>query len=413
MDKQQYDVLIVGGSHAGCEAAFRLRQGGFSGSIGLLSAESCLPYHRPPLSKAFLAGEANVSSLVLRSEEAFAKAKIDWLPDTLVASIDRVDHFLNLANGGQLSYGKLILATGGRPRALALPGCELAGIHMLRSLADAQHLQPEFLSGKRLVIIGAGYIGLEVAAVAIKHGLTVEIVEFAPRVLARVAGAELSSFYEAMHKKAGVIFHLNTGVEGFVAAPHDASQVGLVRCTGGKELPADLVLVAAGLVPNSELAKEAGLKTGNGILVDKSCCTSDPDIFAIGDVAAFPLPFLNGQQIRLESVPNAMEHARIVASVLNNCPSPYNVVPWFWSDQYQHKLQSVGLNQGYDTEIVRLPKNPESFVVFYMKEGRMIAADCVSAIADFNIAKKLVAGKVIVDAKILADSDSDLKSLVS
>ena len=405
------DVVIIGGSHGGSEAAFRLRQGGFAGSIALLSAEPYLPYHRPPLSKAFLAGEVTVESLLLRGPASYEKANIAWHPSTTVTAIDRVDRRLALADGSHLTYGKLILATGGRPRVLPLPGAELGGLHVMRAIADVDKLRPDFVAGKRLVIVGAGYIGLEVAAVAIKTGLDVEIVEFAPRALARVAGPELSAFYEGVHGKAGVKFRFNTGVEGFVPAAHDGSHVGAVRCSGGIELPADLVLVAAGLVPNVELAQAAGLAMGNGIVVDELCRTSDPDILAIGDCVEFPLPYA-GRRVRLESVPNALEMARVAASVINGNPSPYNAVPWFWSDQYNYKLQSVGLSQGYDIAVPRPGRTAESFIVFYLKDNHVLAADCVNAVAEFNTAKKLVAEKIAVDAAALADPAVDLKTLL-
>jgi 3-phenylpropionate/trans-cinnamate dioxygenase ferredoxin reductase subunit len=411
MTEAQADVVIIGGSHGGSEAAFRLRQGGFTGSILLLSAEPYLPYHRPPLSKAFLAGDVTVESLLLRGPASYEKANISWHPSTTVTAIDRADHRLALADGSHLTYGKLIIATGGRPRVLLLPGAELGGLHVMRSIADVDKLRPEFLAGKRLVIVGAGYIGLEVAAVAIKTGLEVEIVEFAPRALARVAGPELSAFYERVHQAAGVKFRFNTGVEGFVSAPHDGSHVGAVRCSGGEELQADLVLVAAGLVPNVELALAAGLTMGNGIVVDEFCQTSDPDILAIGDCAEFPLPYA-GRRVRLESVPNALEQARVAAAVINGAPTPYNAVPWFWSDQYNYKLQSVGLSQGYDIAVPRPGRTPESFIVFYLKDGIVLAADCVNGVAEFNAAKKLVADKVVVDAAALADPAVDLKSLL-
>jgi 3-phenylpropionate/trans-cinnamate dioxygenase ferredoxin reductase subunit len=411
MTQQHADAVIIGGSHGGSEAAFRLRQGGFAGSILLISSEPYLPYHRPPLSKAFLAGDVTVESLLLRGQASYEKANISWSPSTTVTSIDRVDHLLALADGSHVKYGKLIIATGGRPRVLPLPGAELNGLHVMRSIADVDKLRPYIVAGKKLVIVGAGYIGLEVAAVAIKSGLDVEIVEFAPRALARVAGPELSAFYEGVHGRAGVKFRFNTGVEGFVSAAHDGTHVGAVRCTGGIELPADLVLVAAGLVPNVELAQAAGLAMGNGIVVDEFCQTSDPDILAIGDVVEFPLPYA-GRRLRLESVPNALEHARVAASVINGAPSAYNAVPWFWSDQYNYKLQSVGLSQGYENAVQRPGRTPESFIVFYMKEGRVLAADCVNAVAEFNTAKKLVAEKLVVDPAALSDPAVDLKTLV-
>jgi 3-phenylpropionate/trans-cinnamate dioxygenase ferredoxin reductase subunit len=406
------DIIILGGSHAGGECGFRLRQGGFAGSIALVSAESHLPYHRPPLSKAFLSGEASMESLLLRSPGAYEKAAIAWQPATVVTRIDSAGHRLHLENGNQLRYGRLVIATGGRARRLPVPGVDLAGIHSVRSIDDVEKLRPEFLPGKRLVIAGAGYIGLEVAAVAIKYGLDVEIVEFAPRVLARVAGPSLSAFYENAHRAAGVRFRFGTGVEAFLPAPSAPERVGGVHCTDGAELPADLVLVAAGLIPNVELAETAGLEVDNGIVVDEFCRTADADVLAIGDVANFPLPFLGGKRVRMESVPSALEQARVAASVLNGTPSAYNLVPWFWSDQYNLKLQSVGLSQGFEQEVQRPARMPEGFMTFYLKDDRMIAADCVNCVIEFNAAKRLVGERVPVSATALANPEVPLKSLL-
>jgi 3-phenylpropionate/trans-cinnamate dioxygenase ferredoxin reductase subunit len=405
------NVVIVGGSHAGSELAFRVRYGGFTGSIALISAEAHLPYQRPPLSKAFLSGEASIEQLLIRDPESYAKNDIAWRPSTTVNAIDRSARLLRLDDGTVFGYEKLVLATGGRPRTLALPGATLNGIFTMRAIPDVESLQPYLVTGKRLVIVGGGYIGLEVAAVAVKRGLDVEIVEFAPRVLQRVAGPKLSAFYDAAHRAAGVKLRLNTGVDGFGPAERDPTHVGTVQCSDGTILLADLVLVAAGLVPNTELAQAAGLAVANGIVVDEFCQTSDPDILAIGDCAEFPHP-VSGRRIRLESVPNAVEQARVAASVLNGAPKAYGAVPWFWSDQYNLKLQSVGLNHGYHQEVVRPALTPDGFVVFYVKESRVIAADCVNAVREFNWAKRLVADQTIVDPAALADPAVDLKSLM-
>jgi 3-phenylpropionate/trans-cinnamate dioxygenase ferredoxin reductase subunit len=407
------DVVIVGASHAGSEVAARIRQGGFTGGIALLGAEPHLPYHRPPLSKAFLAGDVSVEKLLIRSEASYEKAQIEWHPSTQVETIDRAGRRLQLASGNWFNYGKLVLATGGRPRRLTIPGADLKGLHYMRSVADVEALRPDFLSGKRLVIVGGGYIGLEVAAVAVKCGLEVEIVEFAPRVLARVAGPELSAFYEAKHRQAGVKLRLSTGVDGFEPSAAQPDHVGAVRCGDGVLLPADLVLVAVGLVPNTELAQLAGLDIGNGIKIDEYGQTSDPDIYAVGDCTEFPLPFCDNARMRLESVPNAVEQARATASLINGDPKPYNLVPWFWSDQYNLKLQSVGLSAGHDQVVIRPPTKADSYIAFYLKKGRMIAADCVNAVAEFTQAKRLITHKALVDAAALADPDTDLKSLAT
>jgi 3-phenylpropionate/trans-cinnamate dioxygenase ferredoxin reductase subunit len=412
MQVSKADIVVVGASHAGGEVASRIRQGGFAASIALLGAEPYMPYHRPPLSKSFLAGETTVAQLLIRSEESYAKSNIAWHPSTQVETIDREAHRLHLTSGGWFEYDKLVLATGGRPRRLTIPGSDLEGLHYIRSIADVDAIRPDLQPGKRLVIVGGGYIGLEVAAVAVKHGLDVEIVEFAPRVLARVAGPELSAFYEAAHRAAGVKLRLSTGVERFEPAISDPKRVGSVICGDGVKLPADFVLVAVGLLPNTELAALSGVAVGNGIIVDELCQTSDADILAIGDCTEFPLPFLGGQRVRLESVPNAMEQARVAASVLNGAPKPYNLVPWFWSDQYNLKLQSIGLSQGHDQIVIRPARSAEGFVAFYLKQGRMIAADCVNSVLEFNLAKKLVTSAAPVDAAALAAPETNLRELM-
>jgi len=406
------DIVIVGASHAGSEVATRIRQGGFAGSIALLGAEAFLPYQRPPLSKACLAGDILGEQLVIRSEASYEKARISWHPSTQVEMIDRAARRLHLESGNWFEYSKLVIATGGRPRRLTIPGSDLKELHYIRSIVDVEALRPKFLTGKRLVIVGGGYIGLEVAAVAVKLGLNVEIVEFAPRVLARVAGPELSAFYEAAHKAAGVTLRLNTGVDGFEPSAIQPDHVGAVRCSDRTILPADLALVAVGLVPNTELAQLAGLDIGNGIKIDEYGRTSDPNIYAVGDCTEFPLPFINNARIRLESVPNAIEQARAAASHINGDPKPYGLVPWFWSDQYNLKLQSVGLSQGHDQVVIRPPSKPEGFIAFYLKDGRVIAADCVNAMPEFNVAKRLVAERTLVDAAALANPATNMKLLV-
>lgn len=411
MTANRANVVIIGASHGGGEVASRLRQGGFTGSVALIGSESYLPYHRPPLSKAFLAGEMTTEQLLIRAPSVYAASKIDFHASTTVEAIDRGKHELRLGSGETFGYDKLVLATGGRPRRLTIPGSELEGLHYMRSIADVNAMRDVFVPGARLVIVGGGYIGLEVAAVAVKHGLIVEIVEFAPRVLARVAGPQLSAFYESVHSKAGVQLRLSTGVEGFDPSSINPAHVGAVRCSDGTRLAADFVLVAVGLVPNIELATQAGLEIGNGIVVDEFCQTSDPDIFAVGDCTEFPLPYL-GRRWRLESVPNAMEQARVAASVINGKPLAYTAIPWFWSDQYNLKLQAVGLSQDCDQVVIRPPRSPEGFVVFYLKESRVIAADCVNSIIEFNAAKRFIADKLVLDPAALADQAVNLKSLL-
>jgi 3-phenylpropionate/trans-cinnamate dioxygenase ferredoxin reductase subunit len=406
------DVVIIGAGHAGGEVASRLRQGGFTGSIALLGTEPHPPYHRPPLSKGFLAGQASVDQLLIRSVASLEAARIGWHPSTRVERIDRETRRLLLASGSWFGYEKLVIATGGRPRRLTISGSELGGLHSIREIADVEALRHDFLPGRRLVIVGGGYIGLEAAAIAIKAGLDVEIVEYAPRLLARVAGLELSAFYKTAHETAGVKFRLNTGVERFEPHASQPGRVSAVTCSDGAVLPADLVLVAVGLVPNVELAQAAGLAMGNGVQIDELGRTSDPDIFAAGDCTEFPLPCAGGTRHRLESVPNAMEQARVVASALTGAPKPYDLIPWFWSDQYALKLQSVGLSQSHDEVAIRPPSKPDGFVAFYLKEGRMIAADCVNAMLEFNAAKRLISEKRLINASTLANPAIDIRSMV-
>ena len=400
-------LIVVGAGHAGTELAFRARAGGFSGSIELIGAEPHHPYQRPPLSKSVLAHpDAAVDELILRDPEAYAAARINLRHGARVARINRASRTVTLRSGEALPYTWLALATGGQARRLELPGHRLDGVHLLRTLGDAEALRASLRAGARLVVVGAGYIGLEVAAVAVQLGLDVTVVEAAPRVLARVAGPALSAFVEAWHAKTGVKFHLGRSVEAFVATPHREGHVGAVHCVGGLTLPADLVLVAAGLVPETSLAQAAGLAIGNGVWVDAFCRTDDPGIFALGDNAAFPLPGW-GERIRLESVPNACEHARVAASVINGAPSPYGATPWFWSDQGALRLQSVGVAHAGDEEIQR--PVPGGYAAFFRREGHVVAAECVNAPAVFNAAKKLVAARLPISAARLSDPGQSLK----
>ena len=407
-------ALIVGAGHAAGECATSIRDQGWTGRIMLIGEEPHLPYQRPPLSKAFLSGELSAEQLYLKPKATYDKARIEFIPNTRAERIDRATHVVTLSDGREIGYSKLVIATGGHARRLALPGIEAIekqpNFHYLRTLDHVARIRMQFHTGARLVIIGGGYIGLEVAAVAVKRGLHVTVLEALPRVLARVTAPELSAFYERVHREAGVDVRTSTAVSSFeLDACGDA--VAAVVCADGSRIPADLVIVGVGLQPATELASAAGLAVDNGIVVDEHTRTSDPDIFAIGDCTNHPNGLL-GRRLRLESVPNAMEQARTAAATLCGKERVYNSVPWFWSDQYDLKLKMVGLSQGYDELVMRGAPESRSFSAFYLKDGVMLAADTVSRPQEFMLAKRFVGEKIPVRATDLADDSIPLKSLL-
>ena len=405
-------VVIVGAGYAAGELAIRLRQGGYEAPVTLVGAETHLPYHRPPLSKNFLSGETPHEELLLRPEATYTKAGIAFVGGTKITAIDRAAHSVALSDGRILPYEKLVLATGGRARKLPCPGADLAGVHTLRTLDDVNAIRAYLQPGRRLVIIGGGYIGLEVAAVAVKQAVVVTVIEAAPRVLARVAGMEISAFYEKAHRDAGVTVLTNQSVAALTAMPEDPSHVGAVVLASGQTLQADFVIAGVGLVANTELAEHAGLKVDNGIWVDEYCRTEDPDVLAIGDCSNHPSAFL-GRRVRLESVPNALEQARVAADTICGKMVPYGAVPWFWSDQYDLKLQAVGLADGHDQVVLRGAMDARSFVVFYLRAGVVIAADAVNKPGEFMMARRLVGGAIRPDIGHLADIIVQLMSLFS
>lgn len=400
--------LIVGGGQAGGEVAGELRKQGFSGRVLIVSEEAQIPYKRPPLSKGFLAGTVNEDALFVSQPANLEKLNIEFIGNARVEGIDRAAHQVQLADGRRLGYDKLALTTGGRARLLTQQGGDKPNVLPLRSIADVRRIQPHCFAGQKVVIIGAGFIGLETAAVLVKMGLQVTVLEGLPRVLARVTAPEVSSFFERVHREAGV--DLRTGVQ--VEALEGDARVTHVRLADGSRIEADFLIVGIGVVANTELAEAAGLAVDNGIVVDEFARTSDPDVVAAGDCTNHPSPFA-GRRIRLESVQNAMEQGRIAARSLLGKTEPYHNVPWFWSDQYDLKLQMVGLSQGYDQLVLRGdPQTQRSFSAFYLREGRMIAADAVSRPAEFMLAKKWVAEGAVLPAAALADEATPLKSLL-
>lgn len=401
-------VVIVGAGQAGGDATGCLRAAGYTGPITLIGDESYVPYRRPPLSKQFLSGEVTLESLYIKTQAAYEGQHVDCRLGTGVEVIDRAAKRLRLYDGLTVPYEHLILATGGRARRISLPGADHPNVHYVRTIDDIVKLQGQFKAGAKLVIIGGGYIGLEVAAVGRKKDLQVTLIEALPRVLARVTTPELSAFYERVHRGHGVDIRTGVGVHAF----HGDPQVNSVELADGTRVAADLVIVGIGLVPNTELAEAAGLQVSNGIVVDQFTRTSDPSIYAIGDCSNHINEFYPGKRLRLESVPNATEQARVCAAAIVGKPVPYSALPWFWSDQYNLKLQMVGLSEGFDRMVVRGDMNTESFGVFYLREGVVISADLVSCARDFMIAKKLVAERVKVTPEQLADTSVALKSLV-
>lgn len=398
--EQTQTIAIVGAGQAGGETAAELRKLGFDGRIVLIGDEPQVPYRRPPLSKAFLSGKTTEESLYITSPAGWQKRGVDFIGSTRVVAIDRGAGQLRFADGRGLAYDTLVLATGGRARTLDLPGAAKRNVFTIRSIADVLALRPYCQPGKRAVVIGGGFIGMETAAVLASLQLQVTVLEGMPRVLARVTVPEVSTFFERLHRDAGV--DLRTGVK--IAALAGGNEVERVELDDGGSIVADFVIVGIGQLPNVELAANAGLRVDDGIVVDEFGRTDDPAIYAAGDCANHPNAFY-GHRLRLESVQNAIEHARAVAANVLGDPLSYNVVPWFWSDQYDAKLQMVGISRGYEEIVVRGDLTGHAFAVFYLKDGRMIAADTVGRPQDFSLAKKLVAARTQVSAAMLeADS---------
>ena len=401
------NLVIVGTGQSAMQCALTLRRNKFKGRIILVGKERHLPYQRPPLSKEFLSGEATLERVYMKSKEFFDQNEVEIIFSTEVNSIDRKNKSLALSNGEDLSYKNLVLATGSRVRKLNVEGSHLSNINYLRTIEDANKLKEYFKFGKKLVIIGAGYIGLEVAAVAIEKGLNVTLVEMADRVMSRTVDPIISDYFENLHRNKGVEIILETALEKF----EGNNKVKKVNCTTGKVLEADGVVVGVGILPNQEIAKSAGLKCNNGILVDEYGRTEDTSIFACGDCTNHPNPSLN-KYLRLESVHNALEQAKTVALSLVGKQEKYDQIPWFWSDQYNEKLQIVGLSGSHDEIVTRGSLKKGSFTLFYLKKGELIAADSVNNSNEFLISKKLVANKLKISSDILSNQSVDLKDLL-
>jgi 3-phenylpropionate/trans-cinnamate dioxygenase ferredoxin reductase subunit len=405
-----FDVLIVGAGHGGAQAAVALRQNKFEGSIALLGEEPDLPYERPPLSKEYFSGEKSFERILLRPEKFWAERHVEMLLGRLVVAVDPAAHRVTLSDGSTIGYGTLIWATGGSPRRLTCSGAELKGVHGVRTRADADRMLAELDATREVVVIGGGYIGLEAAAVLNKFGKKVTVLEALDRVLARVAGETLSRFYEAEHRAHGVEVHLGAKVDCIVGEDGRATGVSL---HDGTILPAQMVIVGIGIVPAVEPLLAAGAAGGNGVDVDDHCRTSLPDIFAIGDCAMHANDFApEGARIRLESVQNANDQASLVAKTIMGAGAPYHAIPWFWSNQYDLRLQTIGLSMGYDETITRGDPATRSFSIVYLRDGQVLALDCVNATKDYAQGRALVTAKARPSRDQLADPEVPLKSLV-
>jgi 3-phenylpropionate/trans-cinnamate dioxygenase ferredoxin reductase subunit len=407
-------VIIIGAGHAGGVLATSLREAGWSGRIVMIGEEAHLPYQRPPLSKAFLAGEIDIPQLYLKPQATYDNAKVECMTSTRVEQIDRAAKTVRLADGQVIAYDKLALATGGRVRRYPGAGMEaiekLPNFHYLRTIDDVVRIRAQFHPNTRLVIVGGGYIGLEVAAIARKRGLQVTVLEAQGRVLARVTAPEVSAAYARIHREEGVDLRTGVAVDHF-ELDRSGDAVAAVVCKDGARIPADLVIVGIGLLPNTELAQAAGLEVDNGVVVDACTRSSDPDIVAIGDCSNHPNGIF-GRRLRLESVPNALEQARTAAAALCGTDKPYNSVPWFWSDQYDVKLKMAGLSQGFDQLVMRGDPGSRTFSAFYLKQGKMLATDTLSRPQDFMLAKRFIAEAIVLDPAKLADEAIQLKELL-
>ena len=403
----QFDIVIVGAGHGGAQAAIALRQAKFEGTIAVIGDEPELPYERPPLSKDYFQGEKSFERILIRPAAFWAERTIEMLLNRRVTAVDPAAHSLTTADGATIGYGQLIWATGGSPRRIGCAGNDLVGVHTVRTRADADRMLAELDGVEQAVVIGGGYIGLEAAAVLAKLGKKVVLLEALDRVLARVAGEPLSRFFEGEHRAHGVDVRLGVAVERI----EGEDRVTGVRLADGEVIPAQMVIVGIGIVPAVEPLIAAGAEGGNGVAVDHQCRTSLPDIFAVGDCALHANRFADDMPIRLESVQNANDQATLVAKTIMGHELAYDAVPWFWSNQYDLKLQTVGLSTGHDAAILRGDPASRSFSVIYLKEGRVIALDCVNATKDFVQGRKLVVERMSPDPAALEDTRVPLKEI--
>jgi len=402
-------AVIVGASHAGAQLAAALRQGGWEGKISMVGAEALPPYHRPPLSKGYLAGEKHADELLIRPASFYEKSAIDLALGNRVTAIDRAGKCIRLHDGGSIPYTKLALATGARVRTLSLPGGELDGVFYLRDLADVDRIKAYVGPGKSAVIIGGGYIGLETAASLRALSMEVTVLEALPRVLQRVTAPEVSEFYSRVHREEGVTIVTDAAVQ---ALEGDRDVRGVLLADGTR-IDADIVIIGVGVIPATELAEDAGLEVDNGIVVDEFARTSDPDIVAAGDNTNHFNP-IYGRRLRLESVQNATDQAKTAAATLCGKLEAYNALPWFWSDQYDLKLQIAGLSQGFNRVVMRgASASGRSFAAFYFDGDRLLAVDAVNRPKEFMAVRRALAQGHIADPDKLADDAVNIQEAFS
>jgi 3-phenylpropionate/trans-cinnamate dioxygenase ferredoxin reductase component len=399
-------IVIIGAGQAGAQAAYSLRASGYDGAIAIVGDEPAPPYQRPPLSKAYFKGELEAERLFLKPAEFYPEHNIDLITSNAAIAIDSAARRVTLEKGEALTWDKLVIATGARPRRLSVPGAALQGVTELRTLEDVDKLKRLAIPGAQMAVIGAGYIGLEAAAVASQLGLRVTIIEAMSQVLSRVAGPEIGAFYASVHRAAGTVIRTDAKLEGF----EGSARVTGVRLAGGEVIACDLALVGVGVLPNLEIAHEAGIDCANGIPVDAEARTSHPDVYAIGDVAWRPLVHY-GREGRLESVHNAIEGGKIAAASILFTAPPTLEVPWFWSDQFDLKLQTAGLWTGADQRIVRGDPQTRAFAVFYLRQGRLLAVDAVNSAPEYIVGKRLVAASARVAPGELADKSISMKDI--
>jgi 3-phenylpropionate/trans-cinnamate dioxygenase ferredoxin reductase component len=403
-----FDVLIVGAGHGGAQTAIVLRSQGFEGSIGIIGDEPELPYERPPLSKEYFGGEKTFERILIRPAAYWSEKQVEFRLGQRVIEVLPNAHEVVLSDGTRIGYGALVWAAGGDPRKLDCAGADLVGVHAVRTKADVDAILAELKSVKRVVVIGGGYIGLEAAAMLNKFDCQVSIVEAMPEILARVAGKDLAQFFEAEHRRHGVKFWKGVSVK----AIEGEGRVRNVELTTGENLPADMVIVGIGIVPCVAPLKVAGAIGDNGIEIDGQCRTSLSDIFALGDCAAHSSTFAGGATIRLESVQNANDMATVIAKTICGQATSYVATPWFWSNQFDLKLQTVGISSGHDEAILRGDPSTRSFSVVYLRKGRVVALDCVNNVREYSHGRRLVELSVAVDSDALADSSRPLKEFI-
>lgn len=401
------DVLIVGAGHAGAQAAIALRQKKFEGSIAILGAEAFPPYERPPLSKEYLSGDRAFDRMLLRPESFWAEREVELVLRCVVAAVDPEARVVTTADGETWEYGSLVWATGGAARRLTCEGGDLRGVHTIRTRDDVDQLRRELPQARRAVVVGGGYVGLEGAAALVKAGIPVTIVEMQDRLLARVAGRAISEFYAELHRAKGVSVLLGVGVLKLEGCD---GRVSGVHLSNGDILDADVVIAGVGILPAVEPLAVAGAATRDGVDVDRFCRTSLPEVFAIGDCARQVNPFFDGQRIRVESVQNANDQAQAVASFLTGDVRPHAAVPWFWSNQYDVRLQTVGLSAGHDLA-VRRGDAADAFSVVYLRQGEVVALDCVNLTRDYVQGRALVTSRARIEPSRLSDPGIPLKDL--